>query len=306
MIGGDPAFYLRWTLGSWGSNGLGHIEPEALAEYERCFCRADAIHATCEDYRAGASIDLEHDRASRTADEKIACDLYLLWGSRGLRRQALRPLALWRAPRRGQGRGRRDGGRALHPRGAARRHGAAPARLLPRRLGPAQAAFTLSTSPASRAGLPSRHARGGAPCSRGSTRLDHYFPIRYGAWALCIVGFLASMAGWMRMGFEPWLGDRLRRPGADRPARRDADAARDPAQLSGDRPPALPARVHPPGDPPVLHRGTIATPRRSRASSARSSTSAPRAIPTSGRSAPSSTSARSATNGSTTRCSPRC
>ena len=36
-------------------------------------------------------------------------------------------------------------------------------------------------------------------------RLDHYFPIRYGAWALCIVGFVASMAGWMRMGFEPWL-----------------------------------------------------------------------------------------------------
>ena len=36
-------------------------------------------------------------------------------------------------------------------------------------------------------------------------RLDHYIPIRYGAWALCIVGFLASMAGWMRMGFEPWL-----------------------------------------------------------------------------------------------------
>ena len=36
-------------------------------------------------------------------------------------------------------------------------------------------------------------------------RLDRYIPIRYGAWALCIVGFLASMAGWMRMGYEPWL-----------------------------------------------------------------------------------------------------
>ena len=36
-------------------------------------------------------------------------------------------------------------------------------------------------------------------------RLDHYLPIRYGAWALCVVGFIASMAGWMRMGFEPWL-----------------------------------------------------------------------------------------------------
>ena len=97
MIGGDPAFYLRWTLASWGSDGLGHIEPEALAEYERCFCRADAIHATCEDYRAGASIDLEHDRASRTANEKIACDLYLLWGSRGLVGKRFDPLALWRA-----------------------------------------------------------------------------------------------------------------------------------------------------------------------------------------------------------------
>jgi haloacetate dehalogenase len=97
MIGGDPAFYLRWTLGSWGSTGLGHIEPEALAEYERCFCRADAIHASCEDYRAGASIDLEHDRASRAANEKIGCDLYLLWGARGLVGKRFDPLALWRA-----------------------------------------------------------------------------------------------------------------------------------------------------------------------------------------------------------------
>ena len=97
MIGGDPAFYLRWTLASWGSDGLGHIEPEALAEYERCSCRADAIHASCEDHRAGASIDLEHDRASRAANEKIGCDLYLLWGARGLVGKRFDPLALWRA-----------------------------------------------------------------------------------------------------------------------------------------------------------------------------------------------------------------
>jgi haloacetate dehalogenase len=97
MIGGDPAFYLRWTLGGWGSNGLGHIEPEALAEYERCFCRADAIHATCEDYRAGASIDLEHDRASRAAAEKIGCDVLVLWAARGLVGKLFDPLAIWRA-----------------------------------------------------------------------------------------------------------------------------------------------------------------------------------------------------------------
>ena len=97
MIGGDPGFYLRWTLSGWGSKGLGHIELEALAEYERCFCRADTIHATCEDYRAGASIDLEHDRASRAAGEKIGCDLLLLWGKRGLVGRRFDPIALWRA-----------------------------------------------------------------------------------------------------------------------------------------------------------------------------------------------------------------
>ena len=96
MIGGDPAFYLRWTLGGWGSQGLDFIEPEALAEYERCFCRADAIHGACEDYRAAATIDLEHDRASRAAGEKIACDLLVLWGEPRRRRPPLRsarPLA---------------------------------------------------------------------------------------------------------------------------------------------------------------------------------------------------------------------
>ena len=96
MIGGDAAFYLRWTLGGWGSQGIDFIEPEALAEYERCFCRADAIHASCEDYRAGATIDLAHDRASRDAGEKIACDLYLIWGTRGLVGKRFDPLALWR------------------------------------------------------------------------------------------------------------------------------------------------------------------------------------------------------------------
>jgi len=102
MIGGDPSFYLRWTLGGWGSNGLGHIEPEALAEYERCFCRADAIHASCEDYRAAATIDLVHDRASRDADEKIDCDLFLIWGTRGLVGKRFDPLALWRERARGR------------------------------------------------------------------------------------------------------------------------------------------------------------------------------------------------------------
>jgi haloacetate dehalogenase len=97
MIGGNCKAYLHAKLGGWGSAGLAHIEPQALAEYERCFCRAEAIHAACEDYRASAGIDLEHDRASRTAGAKIACDTRVLWGERGIIGKFFDPLALWQA-----------------------------------------------------------------------------------------------------------------------------------------------------------------------------------------------------------------
>jgi haloacetate dehalogenase len=97
MIGGCAAEYLCAKLGGWGAAGTGHIEPEALAEYERCFCRPEAIHAACEDYRASAGIDLEHDRASRAAGQQIACDTLVLWGERGVVHKLFDPLALWRA-----------------------------------------------------------------------------------------------------------------------------------------------------------------------------------------------------------------
>jgi haloacetate dehalogenase len=81
------------------------MEPEAVAEYERCWCRPAAeaggllptVHAACEDYRASAGIDLEHDRASRAAGEKIPCDLLVLWGEHGVVQRLFDPLALWRA-----------------------------------------------------------------------------------------------------------------------------------------------------------------------------------------------------------------
>ena len=97
MIGGNPRAYLHAKLGGWGSAGLGYIEPEALAEYERCFCRTESIHTACEDYRASAGIDLEHDRDSRAHGEKIACDTLVLWGDRGVVHRLFEPLALWQA-----------------------------------------------------------------------------------------------------------------------------------------------------------------------------------------------------------------
>lgn len=97
MIGADARSYLHAKLGGWGAAGLSHVEPEALAEYERCFCRAESIHAACEDYRASAGIDLVHDRESRARGNKICCDTLVLWGERGVVHRLFDPLALWQA-----------------------------------------------------------------------------------------------------------------------------------------------------------------------------------------------------------------
>lgn len=96
MIGGEPLTYLHTKLGRWGSAGLAHLEPQALAEYERCL-RPATIHAMCEDYRASAGLDLVHDRASREQGDQIRCDMMVLWGERGVVGRMFDPLALWRA-----------------------------------------------------------------------------------------------------------------------------------------------------------------------------------------------------------------
>jgi haloacetate dehalogenase len=91
LIGGDPRAYLRWTLNEWcGTPGA--LSGEAVAEYLRCFGAA-TIHATCEDYRAGASIDLEDDRAD--ADRQLVCPTLVLWSKQGLGSQ-YDVAAIWR------------------------------------------------------------------------------------------------------------------------------------------------------------------------------------------------------------------
>lgn len=97
MIGGNARDYLHTKLGGWGAANLEHIEPDALLEYERCFCHPDTIHALCEDYRASATIDLEHDTASRAKGQRIACETLVLWGARGVVHKLFKPLELWQA-----------------------------------------------------------------------------------------------------------------------------------------------------------------------------------------------------------------
>ena len=93
LIGADPEFYLMKKLKK-GLRTEGAFSPEALTEYIRCFRDLKAIHASCEDYRAAAGIDLAHDRQDRA--RKVACPLHILWGREGILGQSFDVLAPWR------------------------------------------------------------------------------------------------------------------------------------------------------------------------------------------------------------------
>jgi haloacetate dehalogenase len=93
MIGADPDAYWLKKCGS-GSAGLTPFEPEALADYLRCFRNPDVIAASCEDYRAAATIDIAHDDADGAL--KVDCPLLALWGEHGIIGKVFDPLSLWR------------------------------------------------------------------------------------------------------------------------------------------------------------------------------------------------------------------
>jgi haloacetate dehalogenase len=93
LIGADPDYYLGKKLGGWGP-GVKVFAPEAYAEYQRCFRDPATIHASCEDYRAAATIDLTHDEADR--DRKVEHPLLALWGENGVVERLYDPLDVWR------------------------------------------------------------------------------------------------------------------------------------------------------------------------------------------------------------------
>lgn len=95
LIGQDSDFYIRHLLDRWAGRP-GALAPEAVAAYVAQFHNPAILAATCEDYRAGATLDREHDQADREAGRKINCPLLLLWAKdyKGLGDQD--PLTIWR------------------------------------------------------------------------------------------------------------------------------------------------------------------------------------------------------------------
>lgn len=95
LIEADPAAYLRDVMGR-RSAGLAPFDPRALAEYARCLALPGTAHGICEDYRASAGIDLEHDRLERDAGRLADTPLLALWGAQGVVQRCFDPLGEWR------------------------------------------------------------------------------------------------------------------------------------------------------------------------------------------------------------------
>jgi haloacetate dehalogenase len=93
LIGSEAEFYLRHSLAPLLREPAA-LEPEAFAEYLRCFKNPETIRATCDEYRAGASIDLLHDHADR--GRPLAMPLLVLWGRRSSQGSGYDMLAVWR------------------------------------------------------------------------------------------------------------------------------------------------------------------------------------------------------------------
>jgi len=79
IIGNNAEYFLR----AWAFSGLipDVITPEVFNEYLRCFKNPATLHAMCEDYRAGATVDLEHEKID--LEKKIQCPVLVLWGAKG-------------------------------------------------------------------------------------------------------------------------------------------------------------------------------------------------------------------------------
>jgi len=95
LIESDPCGYVRSVMGGRHA-GLAPFTDAALAEYERCIATPGSAHAICEDYRAAATVDLEHDRADIAGGVRLRMPVRVLWGAHGTVGRCFDVLQMWR------------------------------------------------------------------------------------------------------------------------------------------------------------------------------------------------------------------
>jgi haloacetate dehalogenase len=100
LVSAVPDAVVDAALGGWGSPAHA-FGPDVRAAYIEALREPARVHAICEEYRAAATLDHEHDLDDRGAGRRIACPVLVLWSSRGplgtWYAEEGGPLALWRA-----------------------------------------------------------------------------------------------------------------------------------------------------------------------------------------------------------------
>jgi haloacetate dehalogenase len=94
LLESAPESWIRRRMEARRLGGL-DFDSDAMSEYVRCFSDPATIHATCEDYRAAATIDLEHDREDRATRRRLTCPLFAAWGSDSFVGRTYDVLAVW-------------------------------------------------------------------------------------------------------------------------------------------------------------------------------------------------------------------
>jgi haloacetate dehalogenase len=95
LIGADPEFWVRTRMRARHGGGT-PFDPAAQDEYVRCFSDPETIHASCEDYRAAAGIDLRHDGIDAAEGRRVACPVLALWGEHSFVGRTYDVLDVWR------------------------------------------------------------------------------------------------------------------------------------------------------------------------------------------------------------------
>lgn len=96
LIAGAAEFYLDHTLASWTARkDLSAFDPDARAAYLASFSQPERQHAACEDYRAGATVDMALDTRDHACANRIGCPTLVIYGQAGLASKTATPLDTW-------------------------------------------------------------------------------------------------------------------------------------------------------------------------------------------------------------------
>ena len=94
LVAADPGFFFDWTLRRMAKYH-DRLAPAAVAAYRAAFLKPEVRHAMFNDYRAGATLDSEHDDADRRAGRRLRCPVFVSW-EKGRYESGETPIDIWR------------------------------------------------------------------------------------------------------------------------------------------------------------------------------------------------------------------